>query len=183
MHERWDSADKLQDVPDLPATSVTIIHDPIPASTAVTKLTGIIYQQGIHLSKHKCIDSNAPDINSIMSNHKKAYSVNSTTGYYKITLADSSIAYKSSQVYTNLSYIINISKISDMLRRSYNMIALVEKIDDIALTELERVSVPFLFAFIYANITSATDTDKSGFMKRLGLDWHILDICSKSLRL
>ncbi|MCJ1242977.1 hypothetical protein MMC30_000173 [Trapelia coarctata] len=92
------------------ASKWCVYRNPLPASTAITKLTKIMYQQGIDLSKHGFSDSKILAINSIMSNHEKSYAVDVAHEYPRVSLVDAVTAYQSADVYTNMTSITKSTK-------------------------------------------------------------------------
>lgn len=163
--------------PDLPMMNIPRSHNPLPASTAMTKLTKIMYQQGIDLSKHGANKSKQPAINSLMSNDPMSYAMG-RSDYPQVMLLPSHIAYNSSNVYTNMSSITKAFNSHYVLMRACEVVALVEEIDGVDLTDVERACVSFLLSFLSFNTQSVMKTDSVELMKKLGLDWYTSATCS-----
>lgn len=164
--------------PELPFLNVPPDWNKIPCSSAITKLTKIMYQSGIDTSKHGSTKGKIPAISTLLEANGHAYGILSRGGGAAVALLKSEFASSQTDVYTNLSAIRNSRTPKEMLGRACMIVSMVEEIDSAPLTDLERIACAFLLSFLCANSDNLMNVNSVDLMLRLGLDWYTSLTCS-----
>lgn len=164
--------------PALPIVRMPPTTDALSCSSAMTKLTKIMYQAGIDTSKHGVTGGKTPAINTLMSDIGFCYAITSVGGGVGVSAVKNTIVYGRSDLYTNLSAMLKSNGPADMIRRAYGIVSMIEEIDTVTLLDTERVAVAFFICFLSVNINSLVNQDPIGVMLKLGLDWVTSVTCS-----
>ncbi|KAI6986062.1 hypothetical protein KC359_g8917 [Hortaea werneckii] len=165
-------------VPQLPLLNVPTQRNLIPCSSAITKLTKVMYQSGIDTSKHGAFKGKIPAISTLMDDNGYAYAIKDRGEYPTVALMNSSEVYMHADLYTNLQSILKANTPQNKLEYACMIVGMIEEIDSVLLTDVERIACAFLFSFLSFNVTSLMGMKTIDLMTRLGLDWYTSATCS-----
>ena len=165
-------------MPPLPFLNVPTDWNKVPCSSAITKLTKIMYQAGIDTSKHGATTGKVAAISTLLDRNRFAYGILGRNGCPSISLLETASAYTYTKTYTNLSSITMMDSPHDMLGQACTIVSMIEEIDSASLTDLERISCAFLLSFLSVNVDNVMGMGTIELMNRLGLDWYTSLTCS-----
>ncbi|KAK1043795.1 hypothetical protein LTR74_018386 [Friedmanniomyces endolithicus] len=92
--------------PNVPALSILNVTEEakmLACSSAMTKLTKIIYQTGIDTSKHSVVSSKIAAVSTLLTDTGKSYRITGTNNDMKVVLMPTSDAQMNSYVYTSMN--------------------------------------------------------------------------------
>lgn len=162
----------------LPLLNVPTESNMIPCSSAITKLTKIMYQSGIDTSKHGSFKGKTPAISTLLDGNEFAYGIADVAGTPTVALMPSISAYMNANLYTNLSSITRGETSVSMLERACMIVGMIEEIDSAPLTDTERMACAFLLTFLSTKVSSVMGMNTIDLMSVLGLDWYTSATCS-----
>ncbi|KAH7001766.1 hypothetical protein B0J12DRAFT_692613 [Macrophomina phaseolina] len=167
-----------RNVPKIPLMTMPPDMDRATCASAMTKLTKILYQRGIDLSKHGVIRDKPAAIETLLSSRKSCYAIGSTNTGTTAHLTDSMDAISKRLICTNMRSISSVTTPEDMIARSVWIVAMIEEMDSVMLTPTERVAAAYLITFLGRNVDRIMNTNIVDCMYRLGLDWYTSITCS-----
>ena len=165
-------------MPVLPMLSVVPAKSLVPCSSAMTKLTKVMYQSGIDTSKHGASGGRVFAINALLGMTETTYAIVPKSTGVGPAMIPSSSAYMMTDMYTSMSSLRKATSPTNLVERAYMIIALVEELDAVSLTDEERISVAFLLSFLSLYVTSFDKANSIEIMSALGLDWYTSVTCS-----
>ncbi|KAK5152562.1 hypothetical protein LTR04_006374 [Oleoguttula sp. CCFEE 6159] len=130
-------------ISDLPLLSVPSDPNRIPCSSAMTKLTRVMYQAGIDISKHGAVKGKVPAISTLLSESQDSYAVTSMGKGASVALIPNMIAQSLGTVYTSMSSLRGANSSTDLVMHASAIVSMVEEIDDVKLTDSERISAAY----------------------------------------
>lgn len=164
-------------------------HDMIPlaCSTALTKLTKIMYQKGIDTSKHGTNVSKVAAIDTLMGTDPGSYAVYAVSGGTTVVyhpgdgVMDTSV-HEMADLYTDMSSLMNTDSPQSLIQKACFITSMVEEIDGVSLTDAERIMVSYFFAFVSRFLDRRPvvngGTVPIELVIDLGLDWYTSVTCS-----
>lgn len=159
-----------------------VVADPtmnlIACSSAMTKMSTIMYQNGIDMSKHGEVRSKISVINTILEETGKSYGIVSAHGSATIALVKNSIIHQVTNMCTNMGAITKANGPADMIVRACSIVSMIEEIDSVTLTSAERVAAAFFITFLAVSSGPIMNRNTIDVMKQLGLDWYSSCTCS-----
>ncbi|KAM3497494.1 hypothetical protein MY10362_009155 [Beauveria mimosiformis] len=172
---------------DLPSTMAPVGMIPLACSTALTKMTKVMYQKGIDMSKHGSARSKPVAIDTLMGVDPGSYIMYPSNGGMGITYhpgdrnTDLSM-HTISDTYTKMAAIVNTGSAPKMIEMACVITSLIEEIDNVNLTAAERVMVSYFFSFLSKFINQRPVVNKGmvpiELIIDLGLDWYTSVTCS-----
>ena len=165
-------------MPVLPRVVMTRLESSVVCSSAMTKLTKVMYQAGIDMSKHGAARGKIPAIRTILTSSANTYAIAGQQGNENVVLIPSADASRLSNIYTNMNSIRSAAASPDVMRVACGVVALVEELDSVELTNQERVAAAFLLVFLSAYTNEVVGTNTVELMGTLGLDWYTSVTCS-----
>lgn len=164
--------------PKLPSVDVFPGMNRITCSSAMTKLTKILYQRGIDTSKHGKVMGKIPAMETLMKLSDDCYALTTVNGSATLSLTKATNAISSTNPCTTLEWIFNEGMRSEIIAASIMVTSMVEEIDDVMLTPQERVMASILFAFLSLNVKAVMERDSIDVIYPLGFDWYTAATCS-----
>ncbi|KAI1291208.1 hypothetical protein F5Y03DRAFT_44989 [Xylaria venustula] len=164
--------------PELPYAEVSPFVSPAVCSSAMTKLTKVMYQRGIDMSKHGLVLSKKPAVELLASGGDMCYSMSVVGGAPSPVMSSVSDAVMRSETCTNLTAIGMSNSGHDLLGKALTVVSMVEVLDDVDLTDDERMAAAYLIAFLSVNTNSVMNTEMFEVMYKLKLDWYTSITCS-----
>lgn len=87
-----------------------------------------------------------------------------------VALMSSSEVYMYADLYTNLQSILKAYTPQNKLEYTCMIVGIIEEIDSVLLTDVERIAYAFLFSFLSFSVTNLMGIKTIDLMSRLGLD-------------
>lgn len=164
--------------PMLPCVDTYPGMNRITCSSAMTKLTKILYQRGIDTAKHGKVMGKTPAMETLMNLSDDCYAIMNVENELNISLSPASSAIGSTNPCTTLEWINSRGPNSNIIASSVMVTSMIEEIDNVTLTPQERVMVSVLFAFLSMSSKAVMETDMISVIYPLGLDWYTAATCS-----
>jgi len=164
--------------PNLPMVKTCPGMDMITCSSAMTKLTNIMYQRGIDMSKHGKEVGITPAMETMMKLSDRCYTAVTEGNRTIIATCPSRGATASQNASTTLESIMRMGLQSNPIQSAVIVTSMIEEIDRVMLTPQERIAVSVLFAFLSQNIEAVMETDVLDVVYPLGLDWYTSATCT-----
>ena len=147
-------------------------------SSGLAKMTSMMYQKGIDMSKHGTNANKTMAVETLMIATDECYAVVEKEGTMSIALIKVLDARMSPQPYTKMDYIAGADTPEDTIKRSIEVVSMVEDIDRIKLTMEERLAVSIFFAFACRYVNEIVSDDMFSIVKELRLDWYTSIMCT-----
>lgn len=164
--------------PALPRLKVCPGMDIISCSSAMTKLTKIMYQRGIDISKHSKVTGMIPAMETLMKMSENCYVIVNMDGETKLTMCRLSSDITYTNPLTTLELISRLGSRTGLIESALLVMSMVEELNNIMLTPQERIAVSVLFAFLSMRINAVMETDIIDVIILLRLDWYTSATCS-----
>ena len=163
---------------NLPIINVMPDVNLISCSSAMATLTRVMYQSGIDASKHGSKKGKVAAIDTLMNENELTYAMINRSGERVVCLMTNSMAYSMSPSYTNLNAIMRANNNAGKFETACGIAAMIEEIDGVTLTDVERISVAFFFVFLSSLMNSVVNRNPIDVMSAVGLDWYTSVTCS-----
>ncbi len=164
--------------PSIPIVDVPPGADKLTCSSAIAKLTKIIYQRGIDVSKHGKSELKIPAIEMLMKDLDNAYVLKAGQSGLALLVGNSALDPSSASLYTTLTSLSNSAVGDSMLRNALVITSMVEEIDSVMLTNQERLAFAIFICFVSLAPVPVMDSDSVKLMYGLELDWYTSFTCS-----
>lgn len=164
--------------PSLPCVESYPGMNRITCAAAMTKLTKILYQRGIDISKHGKAIGLLPAMETLMKVNPKCYAITNTDGQEGVALIDAINSISSTNACTTLDWLFREGSKTNIVSSAVVVTSMVEEIDNVMLTPQERIMVSIFFAFLSLNVTAVMETDAIDVVYPLGFDWYTAATCS-----
>ncbi|KAK2051679.1 hypothetical protein LY76DRAFT_381219 [Colletotrichum caudatum] len=145
---------KSPSVPILPVVPTPPYVSKVVCSSAMTKLTKIMYQKGIDLSKHGRDMSKIAAIETLMKATDTCYAMLMTDEGVGPAMCNTMHAIARGEMGTSLINIASLDGHMDVLTRSILVVSMIETVDSVTLTDSERIAAGFLLPFLSKNVPS-----------------------------
>lgn len=163
---------------DLPFVVAGTDMSVVACSSAMTKMSNVMYQNGIDMSKHGVTESKTAAINTIMEETGSSYGVVDVDGRPSIALIKNSIVHGMTGLCTNTGAIMKMNDNVSKFTRACSIVSMIEEIDNVRLTTAERVAAAFFITFLAATTGPIMNRNPINVMRKLGLDWYTSVTCS-----
>lgn len=164
--------------PGLPCVDACPGMNRVTCSSAMTKLTKILYQRGIDVSKHGKLVGLTPAMETLMSMSAECYAIKEINGDMSLSLTKTMNTSSSPNPCTTLEWIYNEGMRTNIIASSTIVTSMIEEVDNVMLTPQERIMVSILFAFLSLNVRSVMERDSIDVIYSLGFDWYTAATCS-----
>lgn len=167
-----------QYAPSVPSVLIVPGTNRSTCSSAMAKMTKIMYQRGIDISKHGSVTSLVPAIEALMTGSLDTYTISMTSRGLTTVATKLSMGYEDGSLHTNLKSLSSSGMGSTLFQSALMLTCMVEEIDRVRLTNQERCAFALLMCFLCTNVESVMATDTVKLMYSLGLDWYTSVTCS-----
>jgi len=150
----------------------------VACSSAMAKMSRIMYQNGIDMSKHGLAESKIAAINTIMAETGSSYGIVNVGGTPTVALIKNSIVHSTTDMCTNMGAILKANDSNDMIMRACAIVSMIEEIDGVRLTGTERIAAAFFITFLARSTGPIMGRNSIDVMNDLGLDWYTSSTCS-----
>lgn len=164
--------------PGLPCVDVYPGMDRITCSSAMTKLTKVMYQRGIDIAKHGKLVGLIPAMETLMKLSDDCYEIKDIDGTMSLATSKAINSSMSTNPCTTLEWIYNEGMRSNIISSSIIVTSIIEEIDKVMLTPQERIMASILFAFLSLNTKAVMERDLIDVIYSLGFDWYTAATCS-----
>jgi hypothetical protein len=165
-------------VPPLPVICADLGMNAVTCSSAMAKLTKIMYQRGIDTAKHGSDMDMIPAMETMAKCVEQCYMIANTGEGVSTVMTTYVNARMLTSTYTKLESLERKIGSPDLIQTAIMIVSMIEEIDNVMLTEQERIAAAVLFSFLSANINAFIDVDMVEVMNALGLDWYTSVTCS-----
>jgi hypothetical protein len=171
----------------LPVATMPKNTMPLACSTALTKMTKVMYQKGIDMSKHGGASGKPIAIDTLMGTDNGCYAMVPNEGgieivYYHPNKYPGVNIHEISGAYTNMQCISSSGASTDMIRKACTITSMIETIDGVTLTAGERLMASYFFSFASMYLAGRRIVNRGMIpievVIDLGLDWYTSVTCS-----
>ena len=147
-------------------------------SSGLTKMTVSMYQKGIDTAKHGTVTEKLSAVDSILSDTENCYAITNEHGRAVVRTVRTLFAETVDVPYTKMSYIVRATSPEEMLDRAVWVVSMIEELDDIHLTDEERIAVSVFFAFMSTRTSEILSDNMVESMRGVGADWYTSAMCT-----
>ena len=165
-------------VPPLPTIAADIGINAVTCSSAMAKLTKIMYQRGIDTAKHGSDLEMIPAMETMVKSTEQCYMITNTHMGVTTMMTTYEFARSRTSVYTKMASLAGRNDPKDLIKTAIMIVSMIEETDNVMLTDQERITAAILFAFLSMNINAFVNVDMTEVMNVLGLDWYTSVTCS-----
>ncbi|WYZ36409.1 hypothetical protein EsH8_XIV_000009 [Colletotrichum jinshuiense] len=173
---------KLYETPMLKPKSWRTMYLTMTSSTYwrtfVERLTKIMCQKGIDLLKHGKDMSKVAAIETLMMANGHCYAMSMTDERVGPVMCRISDAIARGEMGTSLANIVSLDGHMEVLARSILVVAIMEVVDSVQLSDSEPAAAGFLIAFLATNVYSVISMYPVELMYALKVDWYTSATCS-----
>ncbi|KAL9122247.1 MAG: hypothetical protein Q9187_001199 [Circinaria calcarea] len=169
---------RSSDPPPIPAVLAPPGMNQGTCSSALTKMTASLYQRGIDIAKHGKDPTRFTAVETLMKSTSNCFALTETNGSPRVVMMPVMEASQGTCPYTKMAYIANAYSPEDLLHRAVIVVSMVEELDDIKLTDEERLAAAIFFAFASRKVTEVISDDMVRIMRSMGGDWYTSITCS-----
>lgn len=164
--------------PDIPCVDAIPGLGRITCASAMTKMTRVLYQKGIDMSKHGKAVGLLPAMETLMKMSSNYYTIMRSDGGFNIVLSSDGGSNSSTNPCTTLDWICSRGTNSELIEAAVLVTSMVEEIDNVKLSTQERIAASVLIAFLAMNLRAVMEEDVMAVVRPLGLDWYTSVTCS-----